>query len=141
MSRRTINNITSFNVTQGKEDLVLKNLLYLDKVSYYFKGYELLSTPAFKFADTGNLRFGSYWIKYKNSFSVLKTDNTLRFDFNYDLYYKNGSSDYYIGPIHVQKFKTGLAECLDTQTLTLFNKKFNKLTKKELLVLQMNNIS
>lgn len=140
MNKRTVNTLSVFCMTPKSEGLVLKNLLYLDRASYYFKGYEMLSSAAFKFEEIGSSSFGSHFVKHKNTFVISKTSETVSFHYNHMLYVKTPTGESYIGSILSQRFKTGLESYLSTHTLSLFDKNFNKLTNKELLLLKMYNI-
>jgi hypothetical protein len=140
MNRRTINTLSLFGITSKSEGLVLKNLLYLDRASYYFKDSEMLSSAAFKFEHADASRFGSHFVKHKNTFVISKTTQNVTFHYNHTLYVKTPTGESYIASILSQKFKTGLENYLSSHTLTLFDKKFNKLNKKELLLLKMYNI-
>jgi hypothetical protein len=140
MKRITINKLNSFNISPQREQIISKNLIFLDKMFYYFKGYEIINSIGLKFTDTGILRFGTHFIRYKNTFTVALNNQSLRFDYNYILYEKKGAVEYFIGSIHIQKFRTALENYLSEHTVPLFNKKFSKLTKKELLLLKMCNI-
>lgn len=140
MNKQTINTLNLFGITPESEGLVFKNLIYLNKVSYYFKGYEILNSAAFKFGAAGALKFGSHFVKYTNSFFISTKNEAVTFNYNHSLYVETHTGENYIGSILSQKFKTGLDRYLSTHTLTLFDKKFNKLTKKELFLLKMYNI-
>lgn len=140
MNKRTVNTLSVFGMTPKSEGLVLKNLLCLDRASYYFKGYEMLSSAAFKFEKNTALIFGSHFIKHKNTFVISKTTQNVTFHYNHTLYVKTPTGESYVASILSQKFKTGLESYLSNHTLSLFDKKFNKLTKRELLLLKMYNI-
>lgn len=140
MKRTTINKLNSFNISPQREKIISKNLIFLDKVFYYFKGYEIINSIGLKFTDTGILRLGTHFIRYKNTFNIALNNHSLRFDYNYILYEKKGAVEYFIGSIHIQKFRTALDNYVSEHTISLFNKKFSKLTKKELLLLKMYNI-
>jgi hypothetical protein len=56
------------------------------------------------------------------------------------LYAKTLTGERYVSSIMSRSFKTELEKYLSSHTLSLFDKKFNKLTKRELLLLKMYNI-
>ena len=140
INRRTLNKITLSGITPSAEGLMLKNLIYLDRASYYFKGFEVLNSSAFKFSDLNALRFGSHFVKYQSTFVISKKDKTVCFQHNQMLYAKTLTGERYVSSILSRSFKTELEKYLSSHTLPLFDKKFNKLTKKELLLLKMYNI-
>lgn len=140
INRRTINTLNLSGITPSSESLMLKNLMYLDRASYYFKGFEVLTSSAFKFSDANALRFGSHFVKYQSTFVISKKDETVYFQHNQMLYAKTLTGERYVSSILSRSFKTELEKYLSSHTLSLFDKKFNKLTKRELLLLKMYNI-
>ena len=140
IKRRTLNTIALSGITPSAEGLMLKNLMYLDRASYYFKGFEVLNSAAFKFSDAKALQFGSHFVKYQSTFVISKKDETVCFQHNQMLYAKTLTGERYVSSILSRNFKTELEKYLSSLTLSLFDKKFNKLTKRELLLLKMYNI-
>lgn len=138
MSRKTINNIQSFNVIKRCESTILNNLLLLDKVSEYFYKCDIFEIPKFKFNLQDEAIFQDFSIDYKNSFSIV--NNTIRFNYVFLLNIIEPAIKNFGGSIHVPDFKKNLLKKLNSKTQLLFNKDFNRLTKKELSLLKMYNI-
>ena len=140
INRSTINTINLSGVTPSAEAMILKNLIYLDRSSYYFKGFEVFNSSSFKFSDKNALRFGSHFVKYQSTFVISKKDQTVCFQHNQMLYANTLTGERYVSSIMSRSFRTELEKHLSSFTLSLFDKMFNKLTKRELLLLKMYNI-
>lgn len=138
MSRQTINHIQSFNVSNRSDGTILNNLLLLEKISEYFYKCDIFEISKFKFNLQDEAIFQDFSIEYKHSFSII--NNKIRFNYVFLLSIINSDCKRFGGNIQGASFKKTLLNKMNSKTQLLFNKDFNRLTKKELSLLKMYNI-